>query len=201
MNIELAKIKLKWGKENNDLKKLIKWDTQKKEAIEIRAMITKNKAKQNKEKEEIQLKMVKAKNKLVHQRKELNEELSKRKLKQEQEQAHMKRMTVELQKRNAEEIEEINLFVPSLKINHEREKTELDLLKAKQIKKIQAEEMYCRIMAQKQRWKSADVDMARYSFKKQTSSESRNLKYKKLHETFRDKWSVSDVQILDHKSK
>jgi len=57
MALELAKMNLKWGKENNDLKNLISTNTQKKETTEIRAMMSKNKIKQSKEKEDLQLRM------------------------------------------------------------------------------------------------------------------------------------------------
>jgi len=61
MDLELIKNKLKWDKENKELNNLMMSNSQKKESNEIRAMVSKNKAKQEKERDDLSLRLMKRK--------------------------------------------------------------------------------------------------------------------------------------------
>jgi len=92
---------------------------------------------------------------------------------QEQEKEHLNKMKLELERKHIEEEDEIKLFCNQQKMTHERESIELHELMNKQNLKISSEEMYGKIMTQKQKWKKHDTDMRAWSLRKLTKSENR----------------------------
>jgi len=78
MDLELIKNKLKWDKEDKELRNLMMMNSQKKENHEIRAMVSKNKAKQEKEIDDLNLRLMKRKQFLSKEYKQLKNEIEER---------------------------------------------------------------------------------------------------------------------------